>query len=135
MLSLITDRTSSDVLNNTPKGNYQVSDINRVEGAVLHLRNLLSAIGYQNYITIKTDWTMDKLFYSEDGVRYVSNIAGLDASFCRDTTVQLPANANRLDYENANNIEKKLKVIEAYYYSTVSSFIPCGTITCGGDLL
>lgn len=53
---LIIDRTLSDVNNLRTKGNYNATDLNRVEKWCKYLMELLNEYGYYVSIETKTDW-------------------------------------------------------------------------------
>ena len=56
LLSLITDRTRADVENETDKGFYNASDLNRVGAAVEYIAGRFAALGYDCPVTVKKDW-------------------------------------------------------------------------------
>lgn len=55
LLSLITDRTRADVENETDKGFYNASDLNRVGAAVEYIAGRFAALGYDCPVTVKKD--------------------------------------------------------------------------------
>ena len=83
------------------KGAYNYSDLNRVERAVAEI-SALANLG----LTTKTDWTMWDVPRVSDMQRYLSNIVRI-RTFC-GSSIELPATMDKLDYIDANNIEKIL---------------------------
>lgn len=142
-LNLITDRTQADVnyaaqLNRLGlagmsaaqlaawraglKGSYNATDLNRVEGAVAYLADLLQAMpdSLKTYaegldvawggiftppydpaglsLTTKTDWSIPDIPANSDMARYLANVAALvDASF-----LWLPLGYTALEYIESN---------------------------------
>lgn len=89
------------VPNNTTKGAYNYSDLNRVERAVAELSEI-NGLG----LVTKTDWTMWDIPTASDMQRYLDNVKAI-----RDfsgSTILLPNTLDNLTYETANDIEKIL---------------------------
>ena len=110
---LIIDRTLSDVNNLRTKGNYNATDLNRVEKWCKYLMELLSEYGYYVSIVTKTDWEIglgkDRMF--SEITRIKTNIQKLkDAFYVLPTTPEVPSVTDvSINYIKANNIEKILK--------------------------
>ena len=144
--ALITDRTKADVelvsalaakgWNMTEeellrwlsgmKGAYNYTDLNRVEKAVQYVSNRFKQAGFDIVLDTKTDWTYTDFPELAQMERYLENGRRLRQALPMAANVpQVPANMNKLTYEDANNIEKILLVIDdvitnislAWYYS------------------
>lgn len=55
---LVTDRTLRDVQLLNSKGNYNATDLNRVEEWENYLKELLDEYGYHTSFISKTDWVI-----------------------------------------------------------------------------
>jgi len=113
MLDLIFDRTPDDVAAGTDKGYYRHTDLNRVQAAVLYVRERYRAAGYDAvpYPSFRT-WAENDVprFSQMDAyLRAVRSLGGLipvpDAPF-------LPTTPDRLDWRGANAIEKFLTIMD-----------------------
>ena len=131
LLSLITDRTAADVYHwqmlrdkgweamtederaewLTPmKGCYNFTDLNRVEGAVEYIAEILRNAGYEMDLVTKKDWTMEDLPTRLDMARYIGNVAEIRAAFTPfPSTPKAPPISRNLNHEYANNLEQILK--------------------------
>ncbi len=112
---LITDRKLSDINNKTHKGNYNASDLNRVETWMEYLKELLNEYGYYVEFTTKTDWEISF------GYNMTSNIKRIKENLqnLKDTFYELPSTPDvpstdrlSINYIEANNIEKIIYDIE-----------------------
>ena len=79
LLSLITDRTRADVANQTDKGFYNASDLNRVGAAVQYVAERFAAQGYTVTVSPKTDWLASDIPTASELETYRQNIAALRA--------------------------------------------------------
>lgn len=145
-MNLITDRTQADVdrvhslaskgwANMTAdeqaewlvgmKGAYNYTDLNRVEGAVQTLAEILGVT-----VTVKTDWTVTDIPKQADMNRYLENIRKLRAkNYILAGTPQAPSSMNNFTYSMANNIEKILADIETFASTWArSSEVFCGEV-------
>lgn len=66
-------------LSGTNKGAYGVSDLNRVETAVIYICEKLRNFGYTLVLTTVTDWSKEQLPAPRDFERYFANIAAIRA--------------------------------------------------------
>lgn len=126
LLSLITDRTRADVENETDKGFYNASDLNRVGAAVEYIADRFTALGYACPVTVKKDWLMTDAPTASQMEAYRQNIVTLRGQIAvMASTPEAPASMAGLDYVNANNIEQILfdldalidKLIKSWYFS------------------
>lgn len=131
LLSLITDRTAADVYHwqtlrdkgweamtederaewLTPmKGCYNFTDLNRVEGAVEYIAELLRDAGYEMELVTKKDWTMEDMPTRLEMERYINNVAVIREAFKPfPTTPKAPPITQNLSHAYANNLEQILK--------------------------
>lgn len=126
--NLITDRAAP--------GRYDWRDFNRVEEAVAYVAAELEGYGYAAPVVVKTDWARgDKLSWA-DAERYVRNVQTLRAAITVfGSTPPAPDTIRFLTYQKANNIEKILADIDEIISVLITTFVPCGPATCGGDYL
>ncbi len=130
---LVYDRASSDVVNKTSKGYYNISDLNRVEGWCGYLAKLFTLYGYPVHITTKTNWSVTDFPYSSEMERIRSNVEKVKQVYCSYLATPLvPTTLNRIDIEKANAIEKILFNIDELMNKMVAEFRKSGTFNCGG---
>ena len=90
--------------NDTTKGAYNHSDLNRVERAAAELSEL-----HGLNLKTKTDWGVWDAPRQADMMRYITNIKKIrQASLDPNTVAAAPDTMNNLTYNDANNIEKIL---------------------------
>lgn len=147
MLQLITDRTAADVeharmlsakgLENMTaaeleeylsglKGAYNASDLIRVESAVEYIAGRITAAGMHSAVDVYTLW--DRSMYPEPAEmdRYLTNIRILRALLpMAEDVPPVPQDMDRLNFDEANDIEKILiavddaitRITKSWYYS------------------
>lgn len=109
------------------KGAYNVSDLNRVGGALNYVRDRLAAAGYLFGYEFETreDWEENEIPTGEQFTAYIKAVETIRAALSRKaTTPQTPADVGGLDYNGANDIERILldvedqinKMLSARYY-------------------
>lgn len=90
--------------NDTTKGAYNYSDLNRVERAVAELSDL-----HGLNLTTKTDWGMWDIPTESDMARFLMNIKKVRQACMNPNEVSAaPESMSHLTYNDANNIEKIL---------------------------
>lgn len=114
---------------NRTGGHYTYDDLNRVGGDMRYLADLLVSYGYTVTVTAKSDWTAGGVPRSADMVTYIADLEALKSAFYGTTA--LPEGMERIDYRDANNIEKLLEEIETYINRMVAGFRKCGTFKSG----
>lgn len=115
--TLITDRTSSDVINRVPlKCAADYVCLNRVEQACAYIADYLG-------VEIQTkEWTMEEWRKESDMIRIRNNIKKLiDAYYTKKDTPTLPGRISYSSVIEANNIEKILSDIDYIYRSKIAS--------------
>ena len=155
--TLVTDRTYSDVLrwrtlrdkgyaNMTDaertewdtaqmKGAYNPPyDMNRVGAALNYLRDRLADARYlePDAFTAKTDWTAADVPTKEALTKYLKCVSTIrDALSQFPTTPAAPKNLARLDYQEANNIEKILLDVDRLLTNMLEARCYCGELFSG----
>ena len=156
MIELITDRTESDVEKaqnltskgipdwtdeevaeflNGLKGAYNAADLNRVESAVKYIKDRFAIIGYDalNFI-VKTTWTKNEFMKTEDAKRYLDNVKNLREQFAMPPgTPAVPDDMENFTFEEANDIERILEIIDEYITKIEKQFFYSGDLY-GGEL-
>ena len=110
MDKLIFDRTQLDIDNDTEKGNYNYTDLNRIEEWCEYLANLLTSYSYPVSIQVKKNWNMSDFPTSSEMERIRQNVNGLKEAYFSFT--QIPENLEYMTFEKANDIEKILYEID-----------------------
>ena len=109
--SLIFDRTQADVEAKNAKGQYNASDLNRVESWCDYLASTLTAYSYPISIVTKTNWTASDMRYASEMERIRKNIQKIMNGYHYLT--QIKPNAEFFDYVKANNWEQILYEINS----------------------
>jgi hypothetical protein len=133
MMPVVIDRTAIDVINKTEKGFYNHTDLNRVGHNVDYLSGMLNGYGYSVTVTPKKDWTIEDIPRASDMAQYLADLNALKDKFYGMTP--LPESMSKIDYEDANNIEKLLLEIETYINRMIEGFRFCGTFYSGQGVI
>ena len=132
LLSLITDRTRADVENETDKGFYNASDLNRVGAAVEYIADRFTALGYACPVTIKQDWLPTDAPTASQMEAYRQNIVTLRSQIAvMASTPEAPASMAGLNYVKANNIEQILLDLDALIDKLIKSWYFSGELYAG----
>ena len=132
LLSLITDRTRADVANQTDKGFYNASDLNRVGAAVEYIAGRFAALGYDCPVTVKKDWLTSDAPTASQLETYRQNIVTLRSRIAvMASTPEAPASMAGLDYVKANNIEQILLDLDALITNITKSWYFSGELYAG----
>lgn len=132
LLSLITDRTSADVENETDKGFYNASDLNRVGAAVEYIAGRFAALGYACPVTVKKDWLTTDAPTASQLETYRQNIVTLRSQIAvMKSTPNAPASMAGLNYVKANNIEQILLDLDALIDKLIKSWYFSGELYAG----
>ena len=129
MENLIFDRTQNDLEQNTSKGYYNYTDLNRVETWCEYLANLLTSYSYPVNIQVKKDWQMSDLPNTDDMERIRKNVNAIKTAFHAYTDA--PENLNYMTIEKANAIEKILSEINFLTKNMISCFRYSNTFNAG----
>ena len=132
LLSLITDRTRADVANQTDKGFYNASDLNRVGAAVEYIAGRFAALGYACPVTVKKDWLTSDAPTASQLETYRQNIVTLRSRIAvMASTPEAPASMAGLNYVKANNIEQILLDLDALIDNIKKSWCFSGELYAG----
>ncbi len=130
--TLITDRTRADVVNQTDKGFYNASDLNRVEAAVQYVAERFAAQGYAVEVSPKTDWLASDIPTASELETYRQNIAALRALLAvMPTTPEAPDSMAGLTYTEANNIEQILLDLDTLLTNAALAWYQSGELFAG----
>lgn len=131
-LDLITDRTRADVENETDKGFYNASDLNRVGAAVEYIAGRFTALGYACPVTVKKDWLTSGAPTQRQMETYRQNIVTLRGQIAvMQSTPDAPASMAGLNYVKANNIEQILLDLDALIDNITKSWCFSGELYAG----
>lgn len=132
LLSLITDRTRADVANQTDKGFYNASDLNRVGAAVEYIAGRFAALGYACPVTVKKDWLTSDAPTASQMEAYRQNIVTLRGQIAvMQSTPNAPASMAGLNYVKANDIEQILLDLDALIDKLIKSWYFSGELYAG----
>ncbi len=130
MENLIFDRTQLDIDNDTEKGQYTYTDLNRVEFWCKYIADILNSYNYYVSINVKTNWKESDYHWSEDLERIRDNINRLKQAYFSFT--QIPENLEYMTWEKANAIEKILYEIDSLIRNMGNEFRYSNTF-CSGE--
>ena len=131
-LDLITDRTRADVANQTDKGFYNASDLNRVGAAVEYIAGRFAALGYACPVTVKKDWLTSDAPTASQMETYRQNIVTLRGQIAvMASTPEAPASMAGLTYVKANDIEQILLDLDALIDDLIKSWYLAGELYAG----
>lgn len=132
LLSLITDRTRADVENETDKGFYNATDLNRVGAAVEYIAGRFTALGYACPVTVKKDWLTSDAPTQRQMETYRQNIVTLRGQIAvMQSTPNAPASMAGLNYVRANDIEQILLDLDALIDKLIKSWYFSGDLYAG----
>lgn len=135
---LIYDRTFNDVKRNTSKGNYNASDLNRIESWMEYLKELLHEYGYHTWFETKTDWEvgLGKPNMTTEINRIKTNLQKLkDCFYNIQGTPNVPSTSDvSINYSKANDIEKIMVDIDNLIPKIESAFRYADFLYAGEDL-
>ena len=131
-LELVTDRTRADVANQTDKGFYNASDLNRVGAAVEYIAGRFTALGYDCPVTVKKDWLTSDAPTASQMETYRQNIVTLRNQIAvMASTPEAPASMAGLNYVKANDIEQILLDLDALIDKLIKSWYFAGELYAG----
>lgn len=128
--TLIFDRTQADIDNDTDKSYIAYTDLNRVEGAITYLRELLTKYAY-NSTTTEKEWLISDFRKNEDMDRLRDNINALRKAYPYLESPVTPTMITYEDIEQANDIEEILYKLNYLIESMSSYFVHSGVSNCG----
>lgn len=140
---LIFDRNNTDVINakNNPnnqysnRGNYNISDLLRIEKWTIFLSELLKSYGYYVETNTRTDYNLDYIPTQEELDRIKNNIINIKkAYYSLQTTPTITTGKKTINYKDANDMEKILFDIDYLVEKMEESFKYSNTFYSGTDL-
>lgn len=148
--TLITDRTEQDVLdviealksgiNYVPKkGAYNADDFNRVGSAVNYLVGEYDELGYliNDFVPLKITWIVTDVPTEADYDNYLNWVRAL-RDYIPNTIdadiYTLPLTMDRIDFEDANDIERVLQEVDIIIENIKSSWFYANDLQ-GGEVL
>lgn len=117
------------------KGVYNYTDLNRVGNALNYLHDRLKEANYithQTTFIAKTNWARGDIPTRAEFTHYLKCV-----SFVREamtqfaTTPPTPTDTGRLNYEEANNIEKILLDVETLINNMLAARVYCNDVFAG----
>lgn len=131
-INLITDRTKQDIENETSKGFYNYTDLNRVQNAARYVAERLAEVGAYTTLIDDVQWSTG-MFPTETQLKnYLENIYKCVCQLgLKDGFFNLPTTMYGIDYNDANSIEKTLKTIDGYIDKIQEQQLYSGTIYAG----
>lgn len=133
MNELIYDRTQADVTNDTSKGQYNPSDLNRVEEYCRYLADELNSLGYNINITTKTNWTNADMRYGSEMTRIKNNILALMNGYRWITPIY--SSVDNWNYQKANRWEQILHEILEMMSGMRNWYVYGNVARCGQNRL
>lgn len=153
-LNLITDRTLQDVqmvidllskgsanwtdeewtlwLSGSMKGAYNAEDLNRVESAVNYIVERYNNAGIFPIVVTKNTWTMTEFMNKDESDRYLNNIRVLRSMLAMPAGVpEVPADMDKFTYQEANDIENILILIDSIITNIIAAQYYSGEIYSG----
>ncbi len=122
-VSALTQEEQAEYFNTIVKGAYNYTDLNRVGEACTYLYNVFVENGYivDGYTALRTDWTISDIPTLNDMQTYINTLQALKNVYNLSQTI--PNSMSRLNFENANNIEKLLVKLDEALSNMQSVFI------------
>lgn len=128
----IYDRTQGDVSGRTPKGFINYTDLNRIEGDCIYLRDALKAQGY--YVTIHSKaWVMEDFPYLTEINRIRDNVMALIGGLHDLTGRPVVRYVNTLNYTDANSLERNIAIIDPLLQKMIDHLRFSGELYSGED--
>lgn len=150
-LHLITDRTQEDVnlvltlrqlgsmteeeralWDGDLKGAYNAGDLNRVGAAMQYLKERFTQQGYLCRISPVIDWATSDIPSPADAAAYLGNVSTLRGMFALPAgTPSVPADMEKFSYQEANNIERILEVLDQLLTNSIAAAFYSGDLYAG----
>ena len=127
---LIFDRKKQDVLNRTPKGYYNNSDIQRINDYIKYMSDFLKL-----NLNVKNDYALGQVITQADMQLILNNIDAIRKKWydAKDTP-QTPIVVG-YDYISANNVESILQALYDFAISIQTDFKYSGTFSSGQEVI
>ena len=120
------------IYNRTAGTYYSAADLNRIEGDVQYLTDLLATYGYTVIVTTKTDWVQTDIPTETDMERMLGNVQNLvDVYQTMPDTPALPITMTRITYTDANTIERAFEDVKILIQYMIAAFRYSGDVYAG----
>lgn len=116
------------------KGAYNYTDLNRVGAALNYVRSRLVEYSYlpANAFTARVDWAVGEIPTLEDLTKYLGYVSTVRQALAQlPTTPPAPPFAWRLNYRDANDIERIIQDVDMLVTNMVSAWYFSGDLYCG----
>lgn len=133
MHDLIYDRSVRDISQDTPKGQYNWTDLNRVEAATEEIAGLLLSLGYHTGLEpTKKNWSRTDFPTAAQMARYLGNVRKVVNAYYRmPAAPELPITMRQLTWQGANAIEQLLHDVEVLLAHMQTVLRHSGTFAAG----
>lgn len=128
---LIFDRTLQDVLSDTDKGNYNVTDLNRIGEWENYLKEKLIADGYTISISPKTDWNTNDVPTQSQIDKIKNDLLKIKNSYLNTLNINLKVGQDYVEYDTANDIERLIDKLYRLLDGMEQYYVRCGVARCG----
>lgn len=130
-LSRMSTEQLTEYLSNL-KGAYNASDLNRVESVVNYLIERLKITGNYLNLSTKTSWTTYEYLLFAEAERYLHNVDTIKSCFISpDNMPDVPTDLDNLNFQEANDIEKILYMVDAIITNIPQAWLYSGDIFTG----
>lgn len=114
------------------KGAYNASDLNRVESAVNYLIERLKITGNHINLLTKTSWNIREWMTLSEAMRYLHNVDTIKSCFTLpDNVPDVPEDLNKLTFQEANDIEEILYMVDTIITNISKAWLYSGDIFAG----
>ena len=118
------------------RGDYTWVDLNRVGAAMELIAGMLTDEGYLVRVSPRTNWTKGDVMRPADAAVYLGDLAEIRRQLTLfASTPNAPKTMENLFYTTANDIEQILLDVFAQINTMLTTRVPCGAATSGGDYL
>lgn len=112
------------------KGCLNASDLNRIEGNIKYLNDMLGSLGYPVGVTTR-EWSRSDIPTTEDVSRIINNVREIINSYYQQEGVtELPSDMGK--YNQINAIEENLLKIKELLDCMIKSYQRSGAFTSSG---
>lgn len=114
------------------KGAYNASDLNRVESAVNYILERYKIAGIFPVIVTKNTWQMTDFMNKDESDRYLYNMRVLRSALTMPANApEVPADMDRFTYQEANDIESILLLIDSIITNIIAAWYFSGEVFSG----
>lgn len=114
------------------KGAYNYTDLNRVGEAMNYVASRFETYGYMADVTARTNWAISDKPSNEDLTKYLCDLCILRGILSvMQSTPPVPDSMEDLTYQEANDIERILEVVDDTLTRTIFAFRHSNTTISG----